>query len=632
MEPCKTKTSGQSRILTTDPVIFFAVFYLCVWLIIDPKLIYHAFGRTLYYPPFSTGGAFLLESLTKTAGTLKYINGFLSQCFYFPWIGALIVTVIAWLFWLLSTRLFTITKSYCLPLVCYVHAILLLVVYTRYGHQLLNVLILLTALISLVLYIKTSLKNSLLAAFQFIAAFVLVGYITGTAAILFALLVGVYELLIQGRKLLGAFSFVTALVASFISFYFFDLPIQIPRLQLLSASQDVDPWIKYSIFIMCLLPFLILLEIALYKYTLKHKTTSGKSHPASKRKHTNTSKLLSYAKQVLKIAAPLVLILLTFLSSYKKIDKLVLKISYYSYNRMWQNVLKSAQKCPVNIYSSYWNHDINRALYHTGQLGDKMFSFPQKTHALLLTTESSNNPISLTTFAKRIDLFLELGHVGIAERLAYELTESTNQCPFVLEKLALINLTKKQNETAKTYLNILRKDLMYGKKAKNMLQQLKSDPQLTSDEYVQYLRSVASDVDNTVYEFDADNFFLQLLTKNKHNRMAFEYMMAFYLLTGQVDKVAENIPRLDDFEFKKMPMPSYYGEALALYIGAGKKKIDLKGHLPNLQTLQYVKSFDNKYRTFAVKGNKQGAKYALAKEYKDSYIFYFVFEIPRIQK
>ena len=112
--------------------------------------------------------------------------------------------------------------------------------------------------------------------------------------------------------------------------------------------------------------------------------------------------------------------------------------------------------------------------------------------------------------------------------------------------------------------------------------------------------------------------------------MAFEYMMAFYMLTGQVNKIAENITRLDDYEYMTMPM--HYEEALALYIGSTRKRIDLKGHVPTMQTLQYIKRFDNIYKNYAVKGNKQTARNSLMKDYKDSYIFYFVFKMPRVKK
>ena len=630
MGSCTTKTPEKIRILSIDSAVFFAVFYLCLWLIIDPKLIYHAFGRILYYERFSTGWGSLLESLTKIAGPITYVNGFLSQCFYFSWVGALIVTVIAWLFWLSSNSLFTLTKSYQFPLICYLYPAILLAIYTRYNHQLLIVLTVLSALIFLSIYMRTVSNNSLFDIVKFIAISLFLFYFAGSAFIILGLSAAFYELFVGRRKILGILFFIISLGAGFFCIYFFDIQVRFPNLQLLSASQIVDPWLKYPIIIMYFLPFLMLIQITLCKYAFRNKIPLEEKKAAHNCKYPDKPKSWPNLKRVLKITAPLVLIPLIFLLSFKKTDKLVLQISYQAHNKMWQKVLKLAQKCPKNIYSLYWNHDINRALYQTGQLSNKMFSYPQKTPALLLTTEGENKTISLATFAKRVDLFLELGQVGVAERLAYELMEGTNQCPFILEKLALINLAKNQNETAKTFLNTLSRDLIYGPKAQIMLKHLQTDPQLTTDKHVQYLRSVASDVDNTIYAFNADDFFRQLLDKNKYNKMAFEYMMAFYLLTGQVHKVAENIARLDDYAYMTMPM--HYEEALALYIGSSRKRIDLKGHVPTMQTLQYVKRFDNIYRNYATTTNKLAARNTLIRDYKDSYIFYFVFEIPRAQK
>ena len=43
------------------------------------------------------------------------------------------------------------------------------------------------------------------------------------------------------------------------------------------------------------------------------------------------------------------------------------------------------------------------------------------------------------------------------------------------------------------------------------------------------------------------------------------YMMAYYLLPCQVDKVAAHIHRLENFGFKKLPR--YYEEALVIHMG-----------------------------------------------------------------
>jgi hypothetical protein len=627
MESLTIKSSEKRRFPSPGSILFFTVFYLYTLLVIEPKLIYHAFGRTLYYHPFLIDWAFLGDSLTKIGGPAEYLAGFLSQCFFFSWAGAIVFTVIAWLFWFLTIRFFTLTKSHCPPLIYYLHAALLLAIYTRYGHQILSIVALLAVMTFFVFYIKFNSPNIIFATFQFSAAFGFMYYITGQAVIVFALLVGIYELFVSGRKSISVFCFLTTTGLFLVSKYLLDIPIDIIFLRRLSASQPFNTWVKYAVFIMYLIPFLIILEIALSKYIVKIRIRSQEASLHFKAKREKASKLFSYFKYVLKTTAPVVLIILTFFLSQRKTDKLVFKISYYSHNKMWQKALECARECPDNVYSIYWNHDINRALYHTGQLGNQMFSVRQKLRALLLTSDDTNIPISLLTFAKRIDLFIELGHAGVAERLAFELIESTNQCPYALERLAFINLIKHQNETAKIMLRKLSKDLVYGPQARKMLKRLETDPQLTTYEPIQKARSVASDMDNIHFGLEADNFFKQLLKKNDKNQMAFEYMMAFYLLTGQVNKLAENIGMLNNFSYDKIP--SYYEEAIAIYIGSGGKKIDLHGYFPSVQTLQYVKQFDNIYKTYSGQTNKQAAKRALTNKYKNSYIYYFVFEIPR---
>jgi len=35
--------------------------------------------------------------------------------------------------------------------------------------------------------------------------------------------------------------------------------------------------------------------------------------------------------------------------------------------------------------------------------------------------------------------------------------------------------------------------------------------------------------------------------------MAFEYLMAFYLVSRRTDKLVENLPRLNDFGYREIP-------------------------------------------------------------------------------
>ena len=77
------------------PAVFFVSFFLYIWKVIEPTLIYHSFGRFVSYPEFLTGMSFFVECISVPGGLLEYTNGFLSQWLYYSWAGAGIITVTA---------------------------------------------------------------------------------------------------------------------------------------------------------------------------------------------------------------------------------------------------------------------------------------------------------------------------------------------------------------------------------------------------------------------------------------------------------------------------------------------------------------------------------------------------------
>jgi len=459
----------------------------------------------------------------------------------------------------------------------------------------------------------------------FLTAFAFLYYVAGGAAILFGLLAGFYELTIKGRRRFAILLCVTALAVYYVSTNFFEIPLHIKWY----INRPLSRLVTCSLYAMYLLPFLIILEIAVYKHIARSKANKSKKHPAKGRDWKNL-KTWAFTRGVLSFIAPLVLMGLTLSVSYAKRDKIVLKSDYYSYNKQWQKVLENYQENLGNIYDIFINHDINRALYHTGQLGSRMFSYKQSTKALLLSGIGTPGVPSPPKFAKMIYMLIELGHLADAERLAFEMMETANQSPFALETLAMINLAKKQNETAKIFLNVLSKDLIHGLAARRLLRQIENDPELISYPPVLHLRSIASQADQTDLSYSADAFFHSLLQKNSKNKMAFEYMMSFYLLTGQLNKFAKNIDRLNDFQYDKIPQ--HYEEALAVYVSASKNQHDLHGYLSS-QTMQYANRFTTTYRSLRSKNNShEAAKHAMKNEFGGTYMFYNVFEMSKTKK
>ena len=297
---------------------------------------------------------------------------------------------------------------------------------------------------------------------------------------------------------------------------------------------------------------------------------------------------------------------------------------YYSNHNMWPEILTLARQIPLNAYNFYDAYDVNRALYHMGRLGEEMFSYPQNPDAPLLFMRATEP--DMLRCIKGIDVLIEIGDLNLAEKLAYEVFENWGTSPFVLRRLALINLVKGQTQTARVFLNILSKDLIYGKGAKKDLRWLDSNPELTGNAEVRRLRSIMWLENYAVSGYTEEFLLQQLLERNPHNKMAFEYQMAHYLLTRQLDRFVENTKRLDDFGYSRIP--AHYQEAIVIYMNKTGKVVNVPGQRINQEMFQQYAAFSISRAGIAYKnpGNdRQKAWNSLVRQFGSSYFFYFFF-------
>jgi len=618
MNLLKTKEFVLRHLKEIEAAVFFAVYYLSVLLIIKPELIYYAYGRVIYYYPFVMDRRFLYDSLTAVGGPVNYLSSFFSQCFYFSWIGALIITVIAWLFWLLSKKAFAVTRSNCITETCFLFPILLLAAYaSSYGHQLLIALSLPAVFAAFVVYLWMDLSKSFFSALLFLAEFACLYYLVGGAVFIFGLLAALYELLAKRRIVLAGGIF-AVLALYYIGVHFGNV-------------SEIPPFC-----LMYIPPFLILLQIARYKHSGK-KPVSMKSLPDK----DGWMKRFHLAILILRKMVPYGLILLVFCVVFDDRTKSFLQISSYAEKENWQKVLECAKRHHEIQHNIFFNYDINRALYYTGRLGDDMFSYYQNPFALLLSMPDSGSTKDsseiLCQKARKADIFMELGYLGYARRCASEALELANGCPYLVKKLALIYLAEEQNETAKIYLGALSKDLIYGRFARQLLLRLEKDSQLTDYEPVRSLRRIAVQTDH-VGDYDWDNVFAPLLQRNPHNRMAFEYMMAMYLLSGQVEKIALNISRMAEIGYNKIPR--HYEEAILVYAALRQQRFGEKINLRDLsispETIQRFQEYNETGKTaqllYGQGMNPEMIRQYLAKDFGDTYMFYLNFELPRVRR
>jgi len=111
---------------------------------------------------------------------------------------------------------------------------------------------------------------------------------------------------------------------------------------------------------------------------------------------------------------------------------------------------------------------------------------------------------------------------------------------------------------------------------------------------------------------------LEKLLENTKNKMAFEYFMAYCLLEGQIGSFIKHIPRLNYFDYPKIPR--HFEEAILIYNQlTGGKGVALPGKDISEET---IRKFDDFNRIMTKhKKNKEAARRELNK-YRDTYWFY----------
>jgi hypothetical protein len=215
---------------------------------------------------------------------------------------------------------------------------------------------------------------------------------------------------------------------------------------------------------------------------------------------------------------------------------------------------------------------------------------------------------------------MDLGDVNLAEKMAFELLENKGSSPETLERLATTSLAKGHTETAKVFLNALEKHLVHGRHARNLLQRLDSESEFCSPE-AEVLRSMMIAGTGAVFPVGEPAFLLQLLEHNGGNKMAFEYLMAFALLTRRPDKVAENIRRLPELGYSEIPR--LYEEAVLIYQVGTRTNVDLHGMQIAESTRQDFARYLEMARTHG--RDTAGLKRAMAPDFGNSFLYYMHF-------
>ena len=191
----------------------------------------------------------------------------------------------------------------------------------------------------------------------------------------------------------------------------------------------------------------------------------------------------------------------------------------------------------------------------------------------------------------------------------------------ILQRLALINMVKGNSDSAKIYLGALSKTLFEADWANSYLDRLRTDPNLSTDASIQHLRSICLEEDCPFFSLLKEKTLLMLLERNNQNRMAFEYLMAWYMLKKNLSRLTQKMELLQDFGYTELP--THYEQAALIYAVTKKSPFFPSGYSPSPRVRRQFEEFNRILKAYG--GNKQAAFNNLSRDLRNTYFFYNVY-------
>jgi hypothetical protein len=595
--------------------------YLTVSNVISPFLHYH-----LQQTAFVTGSDFFDNFTHYPGGIAAYFAEFIAQFFYFNAFGSFLIVAIASLQGFIALAVVNLLIGN-IKLRYSVFALILLfgvVVLFNYRYPYYASVRLLFAFIFTWVFCLLNKRYPKQSAFFWFIFSGILFYVAGGPSLFVFCLSTAFIFLITNKQLLRLlFIPVFLLFAGLLPYLGYKFIFQMSLHNLYAITLEKPPAMlsytpEISIYIYYLLLPAILLG-ALFFSKLHEKA----ANPQIKAEKTILN--ISFFRTTffivsLQLFALFGLGYFLYIKFYNPFIKSLITIEYYAEHEQWGELLKTTKN--IKQYDFRVNFQGSRALSHLGKLPDRLFEYPQLlgTYGLFIDATMARSATMSTS-----DLYFDLGYMSESQHWAYETQTLLPNSPRILKRLVIINLVNRKYNLAKKFLNILDKNMLYHDWVRKY-ERYVSDTTLASKDNVIAEKRLFSPQKVAINTGNEDCLKL-LVETNPNNRMAYDYLLCFYLLDLNFPKFVEYLTYYKDYNIKKLPGP--WEEALTIYIV--KTKSIPESFSPDIISKDCVRRFtDFTDRIGKVKNNLAAAKSTLYKDYGNTYWYYMFYLSPKV--
>jgi len=510
---------------------------------------------------------------------------------------------------------------------------LALMIFTRCDNPLPILLALGLSLWTAILYVSIPMKTLAVRAAVFLALFVLIYHVAGASALVFAGIACLTEALVHRRIRTAIVQAGLAAGGTFVlGRFLFDLrPWAVYTVATLwDPARSHEFSTLSSLLTAALYAFVPSLVLMAVLGRILHRIgAKAQSGPREKKirlaKNTGRAKtndrLWIVARAVVVTAAAVLCLALS--RNYIRDER---RLHYHASQRDWDRVIALAHHMRGRrVFTRSAVFDINRALAHQGRLGEELCAYPQdETKSLFLSFEDMAGRLQ---HAKLIELYLDLGCPNAAQKNAYELLDNEGPSPYVLEALVRIHLVKAEYESARIVFGALRKHAG-GQPYVRRWQDVIADPtRAESHPLLHAWRRVQGTANRAVGGVSFEPLLKSLLQDTPGHRLAFEYLMAHYLLKHQRAEFMDCLPLLKPLGYQQLPRQ--YAEAVLVHALETRTTPNAYGWTlgPDVQNL--VREISAVVKN--ARGNNQAVFDTLAPKFGGTYTFYSLFNTCGVQ-
>lgn len=545
---------------------------------------------------FIFSNEYLNDFLSKPGGLLELSGRFITQFYHSIIIGTILLSTILTLTGLILFKIINslLKQKTASALLSLIPVFIIMVMQTHYFHLMEYNLGFLLVLLFFRLTILSQNKKYRYFILLLIPLFYL---ITGAFISLFLGIFIFYNLFFEKNTYRFTYSII-ALVLTLLTFYIFkEILFLQPVEQLILFPLPLIKDSNHRILFFLLSGFLILLPVIIY-FTNQIKINQNITQPI-------------FLTSVIIVFAVSTFLLKKF---YNPQTDYVIQLEELVFDEKWQEAINYQETNKShNLIGQYF---YNVALSESGQLCDRLFFGSQDFGTGSLILPWSNDYLSWGSY-----FYYSVGLINEAHRWAYEEMVVYGKRPQNIKLLAKTNIINGNYKRAKKYVDILKRTLFYKIRAKEY-EKLLVDTSLIENTDMGEKRKIQPNEDFFIQVNNPQDNIPLLFNSSINNKKAFEYEMAWLMLSKDVETVAKRIKTMKDLGYKQIPR-HIEEAALIYYNGTGEMPI-LGGLSIREGTLAKFNQYVEAYKS--IRQNPNLGMEKMSQNFGNTFMYYFHFK------